>query len=50
MVVNPFKVKSSSSEHFERSCLETRMGGLWAIAGGELFAYRLKQKTVQKNE
>lgn len=48
MVENPFKVESSSSEHFERSCLETGMGDLRIIAGGELCAvHLLKTKTVQ---
>ncbi len=46
MVKNPFKVKSSSSEHFERLRGETCVGGLRTIAGGELFAVCLT-KTVQ---
>jgi len=46
MVENPFKVKSSSSEHFERSYRETGMGDPRVIAGGELFA-SFHNKSVQ---
>jgi len=46
MAKKPFKVKSSSSEHFERSHQETGVGNSRVIAGGELCAV-CHTKTVQ---